>query len=248
MGAWGTGIFQDDTACDIRDQYKDLLGEGLSPQLAKARILESYASSFADQDESGVAWLALAAVQSKTGRLDADTLGHALRVIDSGSDLLRWSGNPKDLAKRKIALNGLRVQLTAPQPPEKKVAKRILCECRWHVGDLFSFQLLSGRLIVFRVIGHHTDKGGTYPVCELLDWIGSVIPSESELSGLEVKRSRKDFKHTVTQMMLVGLKRKWATRVADIPLKLKPTQKRERCSVVHFKFLDKFLREWFLLE
>ena len=42
MGAWGTGIFQDDTACDIRDDYKDHLGNGLSGSEATERILSEY--------------------------------------------------------------------------------------------------------------------------------------------------------------------------------------------------------------
>ncbi len=91
MGAWGTGIFQDDTACDIRDDYKDYLGDGLSGPEATTRILSEYKSSFADPDESGVAWLALAAVQWRHGRLDETTLEQALRVIDSGSNLAWWA-------------------------------------------------------------------------------------------------------------------------------------------------------------
>lgn len=42
MGAWGTGLFQDDTACDIREDYKDHLGNGLSGPEAVARILAEY--------------------------------------------------------------------------------------------------------------------------------------------------------------------------------------------------------------
>ena len=43
MGAWGTGIFQDDTACDIRDEYRDLIGNGASGTDATRQILKSYA-------------------------------------------------------------------------------------------------------------------------------------------------------------------------------------------------------------
>jgi hypothetical protein len=30
MGVWGTGIFDDDTTCDVRDEFIELLEEGLS--------------------------------------------------------------------------------------------------------------------------------------------------------------------------------------------------------------------------
>lgn len=123
MGAWGAGIFQDDTACDIRDDYKDHLGNGLSGSEATARILSEYKSSFADPDESGVAWLALAAVQWRHGRLDETTLQQALHVIDSGSDLARWADS-RDLAKRRAVLEKLRAEITSPSRLKRRSASR----------------------------------------------------------------------------------------------------------------------------
>lgn len=249
MGAWGTGIFQDDTACDIRDEYKQLLGDGLSAREAKARILEAYKSSFADADESTVAWLALAVVQWKVGRLDDDTLQHALAIIESGSNLVRWNANPKDHDRRKAALEKLRAQISSPQPAEKRIRKENRCECPWKIGELVSYQLLlSANLIIFRVIGHHTDKGGTYPICELLDWAGDVIPSADVLQALPIKMSRPQFGRSITKLMLVGLSKKWAKRIQEVGLTLEPAQTPERSSIEHFKYLDKFLRDWFSLE
>lgn len=248
MGAWGTGIFQDDTAGDIRDEYRDHIGNGLSGPEATARILKSYASSLSDPGEAGVVWLALAATQWKVGRLDNDTLQHALQVIDSGSDLEKWGDATKDRAARKTVLEKLRAQITSAQPPAKKVARQVLCECKWKVGELVALKLLSGKLAVLRVIGHRTDRGGTYPVCELLDWTGDVIPSEEMLQGAGIKRSRPDYKHTVTQLMIVGIKKKAAARLKELGMILKPAQKHGVSSVVHWKYLDRFLKEWFLLE
>jgi hypothetical protein len=89
MGAWGTGIFQDDTSCDIRDDYNGSLGDGLSGPQATARVLSAHKTSLADPSESGVVWLALASVQWRHGRLESETLQKALSVIDSQSDLKR---------------------------------------------------------------------------------------------------------------------------------------------------------------
>src|SRR5512146_2246457 len=136
MGVWGTGIFQDDTASDIRDEYKDLIGNGSSGADATRQILKSYASSLSDPDESGVVWLALAATQWKLGRLEAEVLANAVDVIDSGGGLNRWTPDTKDFAKRKAALAKLRTEITSPQPLEKKVARRVLCERDWDKGEL----------------------------------------------------------------------------------------------------------------
>lgn len=247
MGAWGTGIFQDDTACDIRDGYRDYLGQGMSGPDASARILRDFSSILTDAHESGVVWMALAAAQWKHGRLDEETKAEALRVIESGTDLERWNPSSKDYAKRKAALEKLRAQITSPQPPTRKVPRRILCESRWSEGDLFGYRLLDGRLVLFRVIGNRTDKGGTYPICHLLDWIGEYVPGKDELRSLGVKPSRPDYKHSIKQIMLVGIKQKWAKRLIEVEVRLPVEKQKVPSSVVHIKGLDKFLKEWFLI-
>ncbi|MGC2270413.1 MAG: hypothetical protein WA539_00390, partial [Candidatus Sulfotelmatobacter sp.] len=70
--------------------------------------MAEYKSSFSDPDEAPVAWLALAATQLKTGRLESEVLQKAIQVIDSGSDLLRGQEGTKEYSKRKIALQKLR--------------------------------------------------------------------------------------------------------------------------------------------
>lgn len=248
MGAWGTGIFQDDTACDIRDEYKQLLGEGLGAPEAKVRILAAYKSSFDDPDESTVAWLALAAAQWKLGRLDADTLEHALQVIDSGNDLKRWNVDAKDRAKRQTVLDKLRAQITSPQPAEKKVTRERKCECNWQVGELVAWRLDSGRQIILRVIGLKTDKGGTYPYCEFLDWIGNDLPPQDVLGSLDKKWGKTQFGHDVKQLMVVGMNRKWAARAQRLNLHSSPSLKSKETQVVHWKEMDRIAKEWYQLE
>lgn len=169
MGVWGTALFSDDLASDIREDYTNFVGDGLSGPEATSRILSEYKSSLDDPQQTSVVWLALAAVQWQLGRLEPRVLDHALEIIESGSDLKRWDARLPDYAKRRTMLEKLRARITSPQPREKKVRKRVRHTCGWNIGDLFSYQLPSGKLIVFRVIGLHTDKGGTSPICEILD-------------------------------------------------------------------------------
>lgn len=51
MGAWGTAIFSDDTASDVRDEFRDLIGEGLSTEQATDKLLREYAPSLDDPDD-----------------------------------------------------------------------------------------------------------------------------------------------------------------------------------------------------
>ena len=175
MGVWGTAIFQDDTASDIREEYKDHLGNGLAGPEATKRILAEYKSSLDDPHEAPVVWIALAAVQWKHGRLEPDTLTQALHAIASGSDLARWESNARDLAKRRVVLEKLRVQITSPQPEAKKVRKPVVTTCDWPVGSLVAYRMNSGNLAVLRVIGYHKTKA-------------ALLRSARFLIGLEQKR------------------------------------------------------------
>lgn len=69
MGTWGAAIFSDDTASDVRDQFRDLIGEGLSTEQATDKLLREYASSLDDPDDGPPFWLGLAVTQWNCGRL-----------------------------------------------------------------------------------------------------------------------------------------------------------------------------------
>jgi hypothetical protein len=103
MGAWGVAVFSDDLAADVRDDFRDLIGEGLSTTQAVEKLLASHASSANDEDEMAVFWIALALTQRKLGRLDERTKQEALRLIESGQDLRRWDAS-KDRQKRVAVL------------------------------------------------------------------------------------------------------------------------------------------------
>src|SRR5690242_9763247 len=122
MGAWSTSIFSDDLAADVRDEFRELISEGLDPDEATKQLLKKYRSSLRDGDERPVFWLALAATQWNLGRLVPGTLAEALNVIDSGEDLKRWQENGKLLQKRRDVLVKLREKLVSPLPPPKKLA------------------------------------------------------------------------------------------------------------------------------
>jgi hypothetical protein len=177
MGVWGTGIFSDDTACDVRDRYRDLVGDGLAGQQATDLLLEEFREALDDPEAAPVIWLALAATQWRCGRLEPRVQERALEVIDGGSDMMRWQDAPWLLRKRQTVLADLRETLLSPQPPEKRVRRRFRNTCEWEIGELIGYRLQSGNLAVFRVIGYHVDLGGTSPILELLDWIGGDIPA-----------------------------------------------------------------------
>lgn len=95
MGAWGAGIFDDDTACDVRDEFSDLLAEGCSAQQATTLLEERWTPASDAIDLEPMFWIALAASQHRLGQLSPDVRDKAVAIIDSGRDLHRFFDEPK---------------------------------------------------------------------------------------------------------------------------------------------------------
>ena len=114
MGVWGADIFDDDFALDVKGDYEDILDSGQSHEVATRTLIEQYQNALEDAEESGVFWLALAAVQLEHDALVNNVKTNALDVINSDCDLLRWVDS-SDAAKRKQVLEQLKNQLLQKQ-------------------------------------------------------------------------------------------------------------------------------------
>ncbi|MCQ1953939.1 DUF4259 domain-containing protein [Arthrobacter sp. zg-Y238] len=124
MGAWGSGIFANDTAADIRGEYREHLEDQIPDEEATRLVIESFGYMLRE-DNAAELWVTLAAAQSQVGRLDDEVKAAALDVIDQGSGLEEWEEEgPEELAERVAALQELRNQLTGPQPARMKLNRR----------------------------------------------------------------------------------------------------------------------------
>lgn len=166
MGAWGTAIFSDDTAADVRDAFTDFVAEGLSPAEATNRLVRESAELLADEDDAVVFWLALAATQWKLGRLLDDVRDRAIAIIDGGDGLPRWEDNSRsEVNRRKKHLAKLREQLLSPQPKPKKLKPFLKSSTDFRVGDVAAYRLDERTAVRFCVLRLWGDRGGTY--CEI---------------------------------------------------------------------------------
>src|SRR5580704_2882307 len=138
MGAWGTSLFADDNAGDLREDYRDLIGEGLSGPQATDRLVEGWAPEANDAYYAATFWLALAVTQWKCGRLEERVKQRALQAVADGSALAPWQGS-KDERKRRAILETLRLQIASPQPPVSKIKRRVLCTCSWEPTELVAY-------------------------------------------------------------------------------------------------------------
>jgi hypothetical protein len=117
-------LFADDGACDVRDEFIACLGAGDDPADIAREMIRRHGDMIADPDDGPVFWLALAATQWTYGCLGGDVRARAIKVIDSGIDLARWSGAAA--ARRQKVLEALREQLTSPQPPLRRPRRKAL--------------------------------------------------------------------------------------------------------------------------
>jgi hypothetical protein len=183
LGAWGTGLFSDDVACDIRDHYRQLLEDAVEDSAATRLTLEKFAP-YLDEPEGVALMIAFAVTQSKVGRLEPDIRDRALTIIEAGADLALWEReNPKLLSKRRAVLENARAQLTGPQPARRRLRppKRTLSGLA--AGDVLALTLPQ-RLALLRVVRVRAHRLGESPVLEELDFDGAEVPARDALERL----------------------------------------------------------------
>jgi hypothetical protein len=168
MGTWGTGIFSNDTAADIRGDFRELLEDGLTPEQATERIIGKSSHSVDDPDDGPSFWTGLAAAQIALGVLQPPVRDRAVALIDSGGDLHLWT-KPKLAAKRRAVLERLRAQLLGAQKAPVKVRRPKRVPSPVSVGDVFLLLLDDGRRARFRVLGMKRDRLGDFPIVEMID-------------------------------------------------------------------------------
>ena len=114
MGTWDYGIFDNDTALDVRGDFEGALAEGLDVEAATERIFDEYAEALDDPDDGPVIRLALAALQLEHGALQPAVRDAALEVIDGGEGIRRFEEEwPEGVPDRTRVLQELRVRLVA---------------------------------------------------------------------------------------------------------------------------------------
>ncbi len=145
MGIWGFGLYQNDTALDIKDQFKEMYNAGKqSVERITEKLIEDFEDIMGITDEEPLFWYALADTQWNFGVLLPSVKERALYWLEKDDCVLNIQTiGIKTREQRKKVLDDLRVKLLSPQPPEKKTVKGRRYECQWKLGDVFAYQLES---------------------------------------------------------------------------------------------------------
>lgn len=181
MGAWGPGIFSDDLAADVRDEWREAILGGADAAHASESLIGRY------REESGepVFWIALAAAQMETGRLQPDVRDRALALIDGGAALDPWEGAGAR-ARRERVLRRLAQRLRGPQPAPKTLrGPRPGPHPGVEEGDVVRlWNAARSRSALFAVTGLHEYRRQRWPTLLGLYWDGGAIPDAAGLAAL----------------------------------------------------------------
>lgn len=189
MGTWGAGIFSNDTAADVRDEYRSLIADGVDASEATNQLISAWGQSPASDEVDPDFWLALAATQSRLGRLEDQVKIRALSIIDSGSDLERWRVDAPELVRsRRASTSKLRERLVGPQPSARKPRVYASIVPQFAPGEIVAYKLADDRSLLFRIVGHAvTNQRDTADIMELVDWIGIDLPDVASIEAMPAR-------------------------------------------------------------
>ena len=124
MGTWNRKLFSNDTACDIRDTYIELLRNQYSEEEAYDRTCREYSELIGSEEEPSF-WFAIAAVQWQVGRLTPDVREKALSWIEAHGGMELWEGTRGGQERWETTLSELKELLMWEMPHKKKFKTKI---------------------------------------------------------------------------------------------------------------------------
>lgn len=189
MGTWNVGIFQNDIADDVKDEYIDCLREGLSDEEADKKVIKNNLDIINLESYDSVEfWLGLAMIEWKYGRLQEHTKQKAMELAIDDKYLELWKDEGEKIYKARVKeIDNFIVEIQSEQPPKKKVKIYVPFQCPWNIGDIFAYQLKSeisakegflDKYILFQKVGEVESFPKSYiPVIRIANAIFDQIPT-----------------------------------------------------------------------
>ena len=196
MGTWSTGLYRNDTTCDVRDTYVKLLQQQLSDEEAYQQMREQFQEYMGDEEEP-LFWYALAQTQWKLGRLMPEVKEKALEWVakDGGLDL--YDENKRAGERWLNTLSKLKAELESPMPERKVIKKPVEFDRNpWNVGDVYAYQFhtelakksgLYEKYILFRKVGDtEWYDDWILSAIQVYDVVYDEVPSLSDVQNKRV--------------------------------------------------------------
>jgi hypothetical protein len=186
MGAWGAGLFEDDDAADLREDYRTFLADAQTDEGASDLAARNYGASFENLADTTGFWLALALVEHRAGRLDPRVKAAALSIIDGDLDLAKWASSALQKKRARVLLK-LRHTLMSPAPPAKPLPKPIPTQLPgWEFSGVVGYRLENGKYAVLHMMNYRvwSNVRARAPIVSVLNWFSEGVPRERDIAGL----------------------------------------------------------------
>ena len=186
MGTWGTAIFADDDASDVKGDFRHFLADAQSLEGATEAIVEDYGASFADLGSTTAFWLGLGLTQWRMGRLDPRVKEAVIAIIDGGLDLAKWEGSA-DRGKRAAALAKARAQILMPLPKPSPMPEPFTVQLGdWKIGEVIGYRTAVSGLALLHVtrFSRCTQLKVKAPAVSFLNWFADEMPGPQDLATL----------------------------------------------------------------
>ncbi|WP_159620111.1 hypothetical protein [Arthrobacter zhaoguopingii] len=184
MGSWGTEIFDNDDALDVRREFGDHLAKGATLEEATAWIRSDFGvdKAFAlsrGADDNDV-WLSLAAVHNERGHSSPPVAARALGIVESREELERWLEEDRPARAAALAEFGRALQDANPgvQPQRTPPFWSSLARLRrmpWWARVLVAALIALGLFLVLMAWGYSATNAAVWPVIAWVVYTGRTI-------------------------------------------------------------------------
>jgi hypothetical protein len=206
MGTWGAGLYADDTACEVRDEFRTQLASGVGPSVAEDQLLSRFESLLGDDQIACLVYFALADTQWKLGCLSKRVREHATRLLASGGDLRYWAEDaPGDVRARTRTLNALRERLDSPQPPwkqppqKKERARRRQLDLP--IGAVLRLSLPGDHFALLKLVGFLPVGTVDTALFRVLPWRSRQQPTRDELNTISEQSVQVEGHHEFSVLL-----------------------------------------------
>jgi hypothetical protein len=152
MGAWGTGILQNDTTADIWVEFKELYNKGLSLKDIRLKLEKEYKPQ-TDKEYYGEIWTGIAYGQWMCGNLEDYTF-KKLNDATKSKWLTVWAYDKKLLEKRIKAISDFIQKTKTPRPTPLKRKKVVIRHSFFKKGDVIGIKVNDKHFIAAIVTSH----------------------------------------------------------------------------------------------
>lgn len=167
MGTWGNRIYENDTAADLRETFREVAQLPVETDEVVRRLVEEAGVGDDPFDEDAVDfWLALADLLHRHGMAHAETETVARRIITEGIDLKvkrELEMSEADLKRRARVLDDLLDTWSTPHPKPRKIKKIPGPEpFLFEPGEVWAYPTMQGAALPFEWSGYNSKTIDTH--------------------------------------------------------------------------------------